>query len=111
MGQRTSRRNLRKSLALACLSLSASLFLPALTGGAAAADLTLSSKTYGLFYERELAGGQKDGNAHRQRGAEGVLVVGDAKPLEGRTPLLGAGIRCISILCLFDINAILGPRT
>ena len=61
MGQRTSRRILRKILALACLSLSASLFLPALTGGdASAADLTLSSKTYGLYYERELAGGQKD---------------------------------------------------
>jgi len=60
MGQRTSRSNLRKVLALACFSLSASLFLPALTGGAAAADLTLSSKTYGLFYERELSGGQKD---------------------------------------------------
>ena len=60
MGQRRSRRNFRKVLALACLSLSATLFLPAVTGGAAAAELTLSSKTYGLFYERELAGGQKD---------------------------------------------------
>lgn len=38
-----------------------SLLLPfLLTGTAPAADLTLSSKTYGLYYERELAGGQKD---------------------------------------------------
>jgi hypothetical protein len=61
MGQRTSRRILRKVLALACLSLSASLLLPALTGGdASAADLSLSSKTYLLFYEREFSGAQKD---------------------------------------------------
>jgi hypothetical protein len=60
MGHRTSRRNFRKLLALACLSLSASLFFPALNGGADAAELSLSSRTYGLFYERELAGGQKD---------------------------------------------------
>ncbi len=46
------------NLALACLS--ASLFLPALTGGASAADLNLSSKTYLLFYEREFAGGRKN---------------------------------------------------
>ena len=58
MGQRTSRRNLRKSLALACLSLS--LLLPALSGGASAADLSLSSRTYLLFYEREYAGGKKN---------------------------------------------------
>jgi hypothetical protein len=31
-----------------------------MTGGASAADLSLSSKTYGLYYERELAGGQKN---------------------------------------------------
>ena len=37
------------------------LFLPLLFAGTAlAADLSLSSKTYGLAYERELAGGQKD---------------------------------------------------
>lgn len=37
------------------------LLLPfLLTGPAPAADLTLSSKTYGLYYERELPGGQKD---------------------------------------------------
>jgi hypothetical protein len=61
MGHRTSRKHLRKIFALACLSLSATLFLPALTGGgASAADLSLSSRTYGLYYERELAGGQKN---------------------------------------------------
>jgi len=38
-----------------------SLLLPLLFAGAApAADLSLSSKTYGLLYQRELAGGQKD---------------------------------------------------
>jgi hypothetical protein len=38
-----------------------SLLLPLLLAGTAlAADLSLSSKTYGLYYERELAGGQKD---------------------------------------------------
>lgn len=38
-----------------------SLFLPLLLAGTApAADLSLSSKTYGLYYQRELAGGQKD---------------------------------------------------
>ena len=31
-----------------------------MAGTAPAADLSLSSKTYGLYYERELAGGQKD---------------------------------------------------
>ena len=37
------------------------LFLPLLFAGTAlAADLSLSSKTYGLAYEREQAGGQKD---------------------------------------------------
>jgi hypothetical protein len=60
MGHRTSRRNLRKVLALACLSLSASLFLPVLTGGVSAADLFVSSRTYGLYYEREQPGGKKD---------------------------------------------------
>lgn len=61
MGHRTSRKHLRKILALACLSLSFSLLLPALPGGdASAADVTLSSRTYGLYYERELAGGRKD---------------------------------------------------
>ncbi len=38
-----------------------SLLLPLLLAGTApAADLSLSSKTYGLYYQRELAGGQKD---------------------------------------------------
>ena len=38
-----------------------SLLLPLLFAGTAlAADLSLSSKTYGLIYQRELAGGQKD---------------------------------------------------
>ena len=38
-----------------------SLLLPLLLAGTArAADLSLSSKTYGLLYQRELAGGQKD---------------------------------------------------
>jgi hypothetical protein len=57
MGHRTTGESLRKSLSLACLALSVSLFLPALTAGpAAAADLTLASKTYGLFYQREYPG-------------------------------------------------------
>jgi hypothetical protein len=61
MGHRTSGEILRKSLSPACLAVAVSLFLPALLAGhAAAADLTLSSKTYGLLYQRELAGGQKD---------------------------------------------------
>jgi len=51
----------RKSLSLACLALSVSLFLPALFASpAAAADVVLSSKTYLLFYERQYAGGQKN---------------------------------------------------
>ena len=38
-----------------------SLFLPLLfTGTAPAADATFSSKTYALFYQRELPGGEKD---------------------------------------------------
>lgn len=38
-----------------------SLLLPLLVAGTApAADLFLSSKTYGLFYQRELPGGEKD---------------------------------------------------
>ncbi|HWS14762.1 MAG TPA: hypothetical protein VN450_01085, partial [Candidatus Methylomirabilis sp.] len=36
------------------------LLLPALPGTAPAADLTFSSKTYGLLYQRELPGGKKD---------------------------------------------------
>jgi hypothetical protein len=61
MGHRTIGGILRKSLSPACLAVAVSLFLPALLAGhAAAADLTVSSKTYGLLYERELAGGQKD---------------------------------------------------
>lgn len=36
------------------------LFPLLLAGTAPAADLSLSSKTYGLLYQRELAGGQKD---------------------------------------------------
>jgi hypothetical protein len=40
---------------------SIALFLPLLFPGTApAADVTFSSKTYGLFYQRELPGGEKD---------------------------------------------------
>jgi hypothetical protein len=61
MGHRTIGEILRKSLSPACLAVAVSLFLPLLFAGTApAADLTLSSKTYGLLYQRELAGGQKD---------------------------------------------------
>lgn len=52
---------LRKSLSPAFLVIAFSLILSALpTGPATAAEVTLSSKTYGLLFERELAGGQKD---------------------------------------------------
>jgi len=48
-----------KRLLLAIVSIL--LFLPLLCSGTApAADVTLSSKTYGLFYQRELPGGEKD---------------------------------------------------
>jgi len=61
MGRRTIRGILRKSHSLACLALAVSLFHPVFPpGDAAAADLTFSSKTYVLGYERELAGGQKN---------------------------------------------------
>jgi hypothetical protein len=61
MGHRTIGEILRKGLSPACLAVAVSLFLPLLLAGTArAADLTLSSKTYGLSYQRELAGGQKD---------------------------------------------------
>ena len=61
MGHRTIGGIFRKSLSPACLAVAVSLFLPALLAcHAAAADLTVSSKTYGLLYERERVGGQKD---------------------------------------------------
>ena len=61
MGIRTTGGNLRKSLSPAFLAIACSLILSYLpTGPATAADVTVSSKTYGLLYERELAGGQKD---------------------------------------------------
>ena len=61
MGIRTTGGILRKSLSPAFLVIAFSLILPAFpTGPATAADVTVSSKTYGLLFERELAGGQKD---------------------------------------------------
>jgi hypothetical protein len=61
MGIRTTGGILRKCLSPALIALAASLFLPALpTGTADASDVNLSSKTYLLGYERELAGGQTD---------------------------------------------------
>ena len=61
MGIRTTGGILRKSLSPAFLVVAFSLILSALpTGSATAADVTVSSKTYGLSFERELAGGQKD---------------------------------------------------
>jgi hypothetical protein len=61
MGHRTIGKILRKSLSPACLAVAVSLFLPLLFAGTApAADLTFSSKTYVLSYQREQAGGQKD---------------------------------------------------
>jgi hypothetical protein len=62
MGHRTTGGIFPKSLSPARLAvILVILFLPALFAGrAAAADLTLSSRTYGLLYQRELAGGQKD---------------------------------------------------
>ncbi len=61
MDIRTTGGILRKSLSPALLVIAFSLFLPAFpTGFAAAAEVTLSSKTYGLLFERELAGGQTD---------------------------------------------------
>jgi hypothetical protein len=61
MGHRTIGEIFRKSLSPACLAVAVSLLLPLLFAGTAlAADLSLSSKTYGLSYQREQAGGQKD---------------------------------------------------
>jgi len=61
MGRRTIRGILRKSLSLACLALAVSWFHPVFPpDAAAAADLTLSSKTYGLYSEKEVAGGQTE---------------------------------------------------
>ncbi|MGB7631306.1 MAG: hypothetical protein WBM29_09520 [Candidatus Deferrimicrobium sp.] len=61
MGIRTTGGILRKSLSPPFLVIAFSLILSALpTGPATAAEVTLSSKTYGLLFERELAGGQKD---------------------------------------------------
>jgi len=61
MGNRTIGGILRKSLSPACLAVAVSLFLPALPAGiASAAEVTLSSKTYGLMYQQQLPGGQKD---------------------------------------------------
>ena len=61
MGIRTTGAILRKSLSPAFLVAAVSLVLSALpTGPATAAEVTLSSKTYGLLFEREFAGGRKD---------------------------------------------------
>ncbi|HEX9850343.1 hypothetical protein [Candidatus Deferrimicrobium sp.] len=59
MGRPTTVGSPGKRLLPAIVSIS--LFLPLLFSGTApAADVTFSSKTYGLFYQRELAGGVKD---------------------------------------------------
>lgn len=59
MGRSTTVVTLGKRLLPAVVSIS--LFLPLLFSGTApAADQTFSSKTYGLFYQRELPGGEKD---------------------------------------------------
>jgi len=59
MGRPTARVASGKALLPAILAIS--LLLPLLIAGTAlAADLSLSSKTYGLAYEREMAGGQKN---------------------------------------------------
>jgi hypothetical protein len=61
MGIRTAGGILRKNLSPAFIVIVVSLLLPALSAGSAAAgDVNLSSKTYLLGYERELAGGQTD---------------------------------------------------
>jgi len=61
MGHRTTGGIFRKGFSPACFAVAVTLFFPTLiAAGAAAADITLSSRTYGLFYERELAGGQSD---------------------------------------------------
>jgi len=61
MGIRTTGGILRKSLSPALVALAVSLFLPAvLTGSADAADINVSSRTYGLLYERQLSGNQTD---------------------------------------------------
>jgi hypothetical protein len=61
MGHRTIGGILLKFLSPAFLVVAVILFPPVLIpGGAAAADLSLSSRTYGLLYERERAGGEKD---------------------------------------------------
>jgi hypothetical protein len=62
MGIRTTGENLRKSLSPVSLGIVVFLFLllTVWIRPATAADVTLSSKTYGLFFQRELAGGQKD---------------------------------------------------
>lgn len=59
MGRPTTVVTLGKRLLPAIVSIS--LFLPLLFSDTApAADVTFSSKTYGLFYQRELPGGGKD---------------------------------------------------
>lgn len=59
MGRPTTVASPGKRLLPAIVSIS--LLLPLLfTGTAPAADVTLSSRTYGLFYQRELPGGEKD---------------------------------------------------
>jgi hypothetical protein len=59
MGHPTTVISLGKRLLPAVVAIT--LLLPLLFAGTAlAADLSLSSKTYGLLYQRELAGGQKD---------------------------------------------------
>ncbi len=61
MGHRTTGGIFRKGFSPACFAVAVTLFFPTLiAANAAAADITLSSRTYGLFYERELAGGQSD---------------------------------------------------
>jgi len=59
MGRPTTVTLLGKRLLPAVVAIA--LLLPLLSAGTApAADLSLSSKTYGLSYEREIPGGQKD---------------------------------------------------
>ncbi|MBE0569365.1 MAG: hypothetical protein IH576_01865 [Deltaproteobacteria bacterium] len=64
MGHRTIGGYLRKRLSPAFLVFAVTLFPPVLIpGGAAAAELSLSSRSYGLLYEREQAGGEKNSYA------------------------------------------------
>ncbi|MBF8260397.1 MAG: hypothetical protein HW377_2771 [Actinobacteria bacterium] len=68
------------------------LLLPLLFAGTAlAADLSLSSKTYGLLYERELAGGRKDRYAplYEYLSADAANLGG--KPFSPSTSTAGVG--------------------